>query len=164
MDLLHSQVTSNFGRAYREATLTDASKCHHSQVLSLTLASVFIHQSNRFDSVPLGTGSPLWHISFRGAVLARVSHGLPLYHGFACGPLWAWFACGAVSRRDFAERCHPGTLPLYYLVFVAQESCSTKLDLTTRCRHKLKRVCSLSSLCKQPGHRQSRSLSSLKPL
>ena len=41
---LHSQVTSRFGRAYQEAplTLTGTSKCHHSQVLSLTLASAII--------------------------------------------------------------------------------------------------------------------------
>ena len=147
------------------STLIDASKCHHSQVLSLTLVSAFIYQSTRFDSVQLGTGSPLWYISFRGAVLTRVSLGCHSTTGWQptlprVGLVCLW---RSVSLR-FAERCHPGTLPLYYLVFVAQESCSTKLDLATRCHHKLRRVCSLSSLCKQPGHRQLRSLSSLEPL
>ena len=147
------------------STLTDAIECHHSQVLSLMIASAFIHQSTRFDSVPLGTGSPLWHISFHGAVLARVSLGCHSTTGSGRRTPTVGLVClwRSVSSRHCRE-VPPRNSTSYYPVFVAQESCSTKLDLATRCHHKLKRVYSLSSLCKQPGHRQSRSLSSLKAL
>ena len=36
------------------------------------LATFLLHKSLAADFVPLGTGSPLWHISFRGAVLSLV--------------------------------------------------------------------------------------------
>ena len=46
------------------------------------------------DLVPFGTGSPLWHISFCGAVISRSCElGTATLPQFLCveRPLWAWF-------------------------------------------------------------------------
>ena len=75
------------------------------------LATFPLNNSLAADFVPLGTGLPLWHgyslwCSPRALVSWRLLSGATLPATAGC-PLWAQFACGAVSHSRSADWCHP---------------------------------------------------------